>query len=214
TDLCARRRLSHGLDRVQPRGNRASAPAGGAPAGFVDDASHQSRSGWHAAPHRRCVSVNADQVRVSADVRVSPWISDEPLAQRIIWRVRYRSRAWCILRRLLLGNNVASICGWGDEPDCHCGIDGICRIRKTGAVRNAPGADQRRAFDNGRMLDDRALNDRGNNGSIRVFQVRLLKCLTQTSVVLWQSFLAGTSLEVGSTPAIASFLVPLLLSSP
>ena len=87
---------------------------------------------------------------------VPPRIPDEPMAQWIVWCVPYGPRAWCVLRRLLLGTDVALICRGRDEPDRHRGADGFCRIRKVGAAWSARRASQRRSVGGGWIVDSRA----------------------------------------------------------
>src|SRR5262249_31700060 len=93
-DLCAGCRLPHGLDPVQPGSNGASARARGVVAGFADDAINKSRRRCHTTRHRRLVSVDAHEVRLSPHLPFASWISDEPMAQRNVWRVYYGPREW------------------------------------------------------------------------------------------------------------------------
>jgi hypothetical protein len=77
---------------------------------------------------------DAVEVRVSESVHVAAWVFDEPVAQWTAWCFHHRTEAWRLLRRLLLGAHVGSVCRRRDEPDRYCSINGIRCIRKTHAI--------------------------------------------------------------------------------
>ena len=103
-DLRAHSGLSHRLDGVQPRGNRASAWTCGAPACVTDDGGHQFQGWCDVAASRGRVSADADEARLSADVPVPAGISDEPMAQldglvRSSWASSTAPIAWAAAGR-------------------------------------------------------------------------------------------------------------------
>ena len=59
------------------------------------------------------------KARLPADMPITTWVSHEPLAHGKLRRVPYGPGAWRLLRGLLLGADVAAVCGRRDERDCY-----------------------------------------------------------------------------------------------
>src|SRR4029079_1720542 len=111
------------------------------------------------AVHRGALSVNAHEARLPSDVSIPAGIPHESVAQWNVWRLSYGPGTRCILRRLLLGIDAAPLRRRRDEFGCDCGVDSICCVRETRAIRCPWIARQRRAANNGGCLDDRALKE-------------------------------------------------------